>query len=120
MAVSSFASGALVTTQGWAWLNLGSLLPIALVALALLWMARQPRVVGGGEGGGVGPYRSDAEGAADDQSSPAGGARAARPAHERPWLGRPGRSGPHRRCLGPIATQPASGWPWVRRPWRLT
>jgi MFS family permease len=39
MAVSSFASGAMVTTQGWAWLNLGSLLPIALVALALAWLA---------------------------------------------------------------------------------
>jgi len=40
MAVSSFASGALITTQGWTWLNLGSLLPIAAVALALLWLAR--------------------------------------------------------------------------------
>jgi hypothetical protein len=28
MALSSFASGALITTQGWTWLNLGSLLPI--------------------------------------------------------------------------------------------
>jgi MFS family permease len=52
MAVSSFASGALVTTQGWTWLNLGSLLPIALVALALLWLARQPRVVGVAKGVG--------------------------------------------------------------------
>ncbi len=41
MALSSFASGALVTTQGWTWLNLGSLLPIALVAAALLWLARR-------------------------------------------------------------------------------
>ena len=40
MAVSSFASGALITTQGWTWLNLGSLLPIAAVALSLLWLAR--------------------------------------------------------------------------------
>ena len=31
MAVTSFASGALVTTQGWALLNLGSLLPVALL-----------------------------------------------------------------------------------------
>ena len=38
MAVSSFASGALITTQGWTWLNLGSLLPIALVTVAVAWM----------------------------------------------------------------------------------
>ena len=42
MAVSSFASGALITTQGWTWLNLGSLLPLGLVAAALLWLARRP------------------------------------------------------------------------------
>jgi len=45
MAVTSFASGALVTTQGWALLNYGSLLPIALVAGALLWLATRPRQV---------------------------------------------------------------------------
>lgn len=39
MAVSSFSSGALITTQGWQWLNLGSLVPIAAVSLALLWLA---------------------------------------------------------------------------------
>jgi MFS family permease len=39
MAVTSFSSGALVTTQGWTWLNLGSLLPIAMVSGALLWLA---------------------------------------------------------------------------------
>lgn len=39
MAVSSFSSGALITTQGWTWLNLGSLLPILLVGAALLWLA---------------------------------------------------------------------------------
>jgi MFS family permease len=44
MALSSFSSGALITTQGWSWLNLGSLLPIALVALALLWLAGRRRV----------------------------------------------------------------------------
>lgn len=38
MAVSSFSSGALVTTQGWNWLNLGSLLPMAAVGVALLWL----------------------------------------------------------------------------------
>ncbi|MBL8333997.1 MAG: MFS transporter, partial [Rubrivivax sp.] len=43
MLVSSFASGALITSSGWTWLNLGSLLPIALVGLALLWLATRPR-----------------------------------------------------------------------------
>jgi MFS family permease len=38
MAITSFASGALVTTQGWAWLNWGSLLPVALAGLGLLWL----------------------------------------------------------------------------------
>lgn len=38
MAVSSFASGALVTTSGWRWLNLGSLLPILAVLVALAWL----------------------------------------------------------------------------------
>ena len=42
MAFTSFASGALVTTQGWTWLNLGSLLPIAVVCVALLWLTRHP------------------------------------------------------------------------------
>ena len=43
MAVSSFASGALITTQGWTLLNLGSLAPLLLVGGALLWMATRPR-----------------------------------------------------------------------------
>ena len=43
LALSSFASGVLVTTQGWALLNLGSLLPIAVVAIMLGWLARQTR-----------------------------------------------------------------------------
>ena len=38
MAVTSFASGALVTTQGWAWLNWGSLLPVVLAGMGLLWL----------------------------------------------------------------------------------
>ncbi|MEX8492881.1 MFS transporter [Sphaerotilus sp.] len=41
LAVTSFASGLLVTTQGWALLNVGSLVPVALAAAALLWMARR-------------------------------------------------------------------------------
>ena len=43
MSVSSFASGALITTQGWTLLNLGSLLLIAMVAVALIWLAVQTR-----------------------------------------------------------------------------
>ncbi|MCF8167738.1 MAG: MFS transporter, partial [Rhodoferax sp.] len=43
MAVSSFASGALVTTQGWNLLNLGSLLPVGLTGIALGWLALQRR-----------------------------------------------------------------------------
>ena len=39
MALTSFASGALVTTQGWTWLNLGSLVPVLLTAVALVWLA---------------------------------------------------------------------------------
>ncbi|MEO8855663.1 MAG: MFS transporter [Burkholderiaceae bacterium] len=43
MAVTSFASGALVTTQGWQLLNLGSLLPVALTAGALVWYSLHTR-----------------------------------------------------------------------------
>jgi MFS family permease len=43
LAMSSLASGVLVTTQGWRLLNLGSLLPLALTAAALLWLAWQQR-----------------------------------------------------------------------------
>jgi MFS family permease len=39
MALTSFASGALVTTQGWQWLNIGSLVPVGLTGLALIWLA---------------------------------------------------------------------------------
>ena len=41
MAVTSFASGALVTTQGWAWLNWGSLVPVLLTGAGLLWLANK-------------------------------------------------------------------------------
>ncbi|MEO7246796.1 MAG: hypothetical protein ABIX12_16810 [Rubrivivax sp.] len=41
MAMTSVASGAVVTTQGWAWLNVGSLLPIVAIAIALLWLGRR-------------------------------------------------------------------------------
>ena len=44
MALTSFASGALVTTQGWFWLNMGSLLPVGVLALALVWLWRRQRL----------------------------------------------------------------------------
>jgi hypothetical protein len=43
MAVTSFASGALVTTQGWMWLNIGSIFPVALTGAALVWMVLKQR-----------------------------------------------------------------------------
>ena len=43
MAVTSFASGALVTTQGWDWLNEGSFAPVIIMSLALLWLWRVRR-----------------------------------------------------------------------------
>jgi len=51
MALSSFASGALITTQGWTWLNLGSLLPIGLAASGLLWLAASRKKDGQATGG---------------------------------------------------------------------
>ncbi|HSV83408.1 MAG TPA: MFS transporter [Ramlibacter sp.] len=38
LALTSLASGVLVTTQGWTLLNLGSLLPVALVGFGLAWL----------------------------------------------------------------------------------
>lgn len=43
LAVSSFASGLLVTTQGWALLNVGSLVPVVLTAVGLGWLAKHRR-----------------------------------------------------------------------------
>ena len=34
MTITSFSSGALVTTQGWTWLNVGSIVPVLLIARA--------------------------------------------------------------------------------------
>ena len=39
MTVTSFSSGALVTTQGWTLLNLGSIVPVLLAGAALAWLA---------------------------------------------------------------------------------
>jgi len=43
MAFTSFASGALVTTQGWALLNVGSLVPVLVTGAALLWLRANPQ-----------------------------------------------------------------------------
>ena len=43
LALSSLASGVLVTTQGWTLLNWGSILPVAITAAALLWLAARQR-----------------------------------------------------------------------------
>jgi len=43
MTVTSFSSGALVTTGGWTWMNLGSLLPVAATGAALAWLASRKR-----------------------------------------------------------------------------
>jgi predicted MFS family arabinose efflux permease len=40
MTLTSFSSGALVTTGGWTAMNLGSLLPIALMGAAVVWLTR--------------------------------------------------------------------------------
>jgi MFS family permease len=38
LAITSFASGVLVTTSGWALLNIGSLLPMVVMGAALVWL----------------------------------------------------------------------------------
>ncbi len=43
MVLTSFGSGALVTTQGWSLLNLGSLIPMGLMAMALIWVVLRLR-----------------------------------------------------------------------------
>jgi len=42
LAVSSFASGVLVTTRGWTLLNIGSLVPVAMTGAALVWLMMRP------------------------------------------------------------------------------
>ena len=44
MAVTAFSSGALVTTQGWWILNIGSLIPVALTGLSLIWLAKKKKL----------------------------------------------------------------------------
>ena len=40
MAITSFSSGALVTTNGWSFLNAGSLVPVLITGFALFWLTR--------------------------------------------------------------------------------
>ncbi len=51
LALSSFSSGALITTQGWTWLNWGSVLPVVAMALGLAWLATQKRQAHNGASG---------------------------------------------------------------------
>jgi MFS family permease len=44
MALTSFASGALVTTSGWFWLNALSLLPLGATGLMLWWLHARARL----------------------------------------------------------------------------
>jgi MFS family permease len=39
MTLTSFSSGALVTTGGWTWMNAGTALPLTLLGVALAWLA---------------------------------------------------------------------------------
>lgn len=43
MTLTSFSSGALVTTQGWTLLNIGSLMPVLVAGAGLGWLALQRR-----------------------------------------------------------------------------
>ena len=43
LALSSLASGVLVTTKGWALLNMGSLLPLTVTGVALIWLTVHQR-----------------------------------------------------------------------------
>jgi MFS family permease len=46
MAFTSFGSGALITSQGWNILNLGSITPVVVTGLALIWLASKQRKQG--------------------------------------------------------------------------
>jgi MFS family permease len=43
MAITSFGSGALITTQGWTWLNAGAALPVLAIAITLVWFGVRRR-----------------------------------------------------------------------------
>ena len=43
MTVTSLSSGALITTQGWSWLNAGSIVPVTAIAVVLAWVSLNQR-----------------------------------------------------------------------------
>jgi MFS family permease len=43
MTLTSFSAGALVTTRGWTWINVGSIVPVLVTALALAWFVARRR-----------------------------------------------------------------------------
>ena len=45
MALTSFGSGAMITTKGWTWLNLGALVPVVAIAAAIVWLSLRRRRV---------------------------------------------------------------------------
>jgi hypothetical protein len=55
MTLTSFSSGALVTTGGWTSMNLGALVPLALMAAALLWLQRVQAAQRAAASAGTGP-----------------------------------------------------------------
>lgn len=48
MTLTALGSGALVTTQGWTWLNLGSIVPVLLAGAAIAWLALRQRGMSAG------------------------------------------------------------------------
>ncbi|HEX5684489.1 MAG TPA: MFS transporter [Ideonella sp.] len=53
MTLTSFFSGALVTTGGWQAMNLGALAPLALLALMLVWLRARPAPAPAGAPGSI-------------------------------------------------------------------
>ncbi len=49
LALTSLTSGVLVTTKGWALLNMGSLIPVAFTAAVLIWLMRQQNAAKAGQ-----------------------------------------------------------------------
>jgi MFS family permease len=45
LALTSLSSGVLINTQGWVWLNVASLLPMAALVAALIWLLRHQAAV---------------------------------------------------------------------------
>jgi hypothetical protein len=43
MALGSFASGKMMATVGWEWVNIAAFVPVLVVALLLVWLKLQRR-----------------------------------------------------------------------------